>query len=157
MRHRHPRLTQRLPRSYFLRHLLPNLRGRVTHHPLVKSGQPRKKSTTPTSATPSPLPQRPDNPFLNCFIKAITKSGPSRTPLMTKVNGDVFYKWRALHFQHTYGNITEVHPQATVMRQLNSREKECWGELEGMVRQDAFADLLRHCNTLRQEHPKLFD
>ena len=116
-----------------------------------------KKSTSPPSATPSPLPQRPDNPFLNCFMKAINKSGPNRVRLMTKVNGDVFYNWRALHFQHTYGNIADVDPRATIMRQRNTREQECWRELHGTVRKDAFADLLRYCDNLRKEHPKLFD
>lgn len=116
-----------------------------------------KKSTTPPSATPSPLPQRPDNPFLNSFVKVITKSCTARTRLMTKINGDVFYNWRALHLQHTYDNLADVDPRALIMRNSNAREQECWRALHGMVRQDAFADLLRYCDTLRKEHPKLFD
>lgn len=86
-----------------------------------------KKFTTPPSATPSPLPQRPDDPFLNSFMKAITKSGMAHTHLMTKVNGVIFYNWRALHFQHSYRNITVVDPRAPVMRQSNARNRNNGG------------------------------
>ena len=84
------------PRSFSLV-LPPNPRVSVPPHPRLKASGPRQKNSTQLSPTP-PLPQRPENPFLACFIKALTKSGSSRTRLMTKVTGEVYYNFRALHF-----------------------------------------------------------
>ena len=75
---------------------------------------------------------------------------------MTKVTGEVYYNFRALHFQHTYGNIKEMDENTAIMRQINSPEKERWSELDGIVRQDAFADLVKPCETLRKSDPNLF-
>ena len=75
---------------------------------------------------------------------------------MAKVNGDGFYKFRALHFQHTYGNLNEMDANTAIMRQISGPEKERWGELAGTIRQDAFAELVQHCETLRQSDPTLF-
>ena len=69
------------------------------HAPLspAKGERPAAKKSTQPSPAP-PLPQRPKNPFLACFMKALTKSGSSRTRVMTKVAGEVYYNFRALHF-----------------------------------------------------------
>ena len=57
-------------------------------------------------------------------MKALNKSGSSRTLLMAKVNGDVFYNFRALHFQHTYGNLKEMEANTAIMRQISGPEKD---------------------------------
>lgn len=130
-----------------------NSRKRAPPSP-AKDDKPAAKKAT--SSTTSTSPTSTDNPYLSSFLRAITKSGPSRVRLMGKISGDVFYHWRALHFQHTYGNLAELDPRAPILRQLNEPEKEHWGKLAGSVRQDAFADLLSHCERLRKGHPLLF-
>ena len=95
-----------------------------------------------------------DNPFLNHFMVAIKKAGPSRVKLMNVATGSLYYHWRGLYLQHLYGNFADTDPKNR--RALKDREETEWADLHRILPSDAYAKLLRFSEELRREHPALF-
>ena len=68
----------------------------------AKGDKPAAKKSTITAAQPA-TPN--DIPFFLSLMKAISKWGQTRTRLMSRISGDLFYHWQALHVQSKYGGI----------------------------------------------------
>ena len=109
---------------------------------------PAKKGTSEGNST--------SRSGLKRFMGAKRQSGPDRTKLMKAMDGSTFYKCRGLFFQHSQGDMSAVDSRALQSLHINAKEEHEWSALAGMLKQDAYTDLIRVWESLRREKPDLF-
>ena len=89
------------------------------------------------------------------FLRALKKEGAERSQLMSKIPGPEYYRARAHYLQYKYGNFADLELRSAARRGLNDHETDAWEDLHGLISQDAFAELVKISESLRQQHPGL--
>ena len=75
---------------------------------------------------------------------------------MSKIPGPEYYRARGHYLQYKYGNFADLELRSAARRGLNDHETDAWEDLHGLISQDAFAELVKISEALRQQHPGLF-
>lgn len=111
-----------------------------------------ENTSPPSAASAEKSTDKPDHPIdhrLKHFMSAMTNTGWERSALMRKIPPTTFYRCRALHLQHKYGNYSK---SAGKKGQASDNEVEVWKTLAGIVEQDAFLELLTLYQELKAKH-----
>ena len=120
----------------------------------------KRPPPSPDKENPAPKEKRGDASTtpqsIREFLRALKKAGAERSQLMSKIPGPEYYSARAYYLQYKHGNFADLELRSAARRGLNDKETDAWEDLHGLLSQDAFAELVKISEALRQQHPGLF-
>ena len=124
------------------------------------SSRKRPPSSPVKSDNPEPKKQRASSanirdPAFKFLYTAAKQAGTECKKLMTTIPGPQYYRCRAIHLQHRYGNLADLDLQSPARRNLNDKELDAWADLHRTIAQDALAELIKMSQQLSREHPEL--